>query len=108
MMKMMLTDPSGLLAEMLSLSTLLTLLKVFPAGRVGEKEVVERMGTAMSMGTTGFGVLKNIPTSTSGSLEKIVRDLLILILLGQSQPSVVDWPSSRTYKTLIQIDNVII
>ena len=68
-MKMMLTDPSGLLTEMLSLLTLLTLLMLFPSGRVGGTEVVGRMGTAMSMGTTGLGFLENISTSGSGNEE---------------------------------------
>ena len=68
-MKMMLIDPSGLLAEMLSLFSLLILLKIFPSGRVGGTVVVGRMGIPMPLGITGFGFLENILTSGSGKEE---------------------------------------
>ena len=73
MMKTLLIVPLGLLAGMLSLSSLLTLLKVFPLGREGGTVVVRRMGFPMPWGITG-----------SGFLEKIVSDLSILNLLSQS------------------------
>ena len=68
-MKMMLIDPSGLLAEMLSLSSLLILVKVIISGRVGGTVVVGRMGISMSLGITGFGFLENIPLRGLGNEE---------------------------------------
>ena len=91
-----LTVPSGLLTVMLSLLSLLSLLKVFPLGRVGGTVVGRWMGSPMSWGISG-----------SGFLEKIVSDLSILDLLGQSRPSVGDWQSSKL-ETLIQMVSFII
>ena len=80
----------GLLIVMLSLMASLLLLKVSPSERVGRTVVGRWMGLPMTWGIAGSGIL-----------EKIVSDMSILDLLGQSRPSVGDWQSSK-HETLIE------